>query len=171
MTRMLYSGLAVLAEPALNLLLARRRAAGREDPARLGERKGIASRPRPAGKLLWVHGASLGEARSILPLIARLRATRPDLHVLVTTGSRSSAEMLAGALDGTRTFHQYVPLDVPRWVRRFLVPFPFGRGAMIWEVVEPPTAKSELDAFTRHVETRLDAMCEQVDRMAGMVPP
>jgi len=54
---------------------------------------------------------------------------------------------------------------------RFLVPFPFGRGAMIWEVVEPPTAKSELDAFTRHVETRLDAMCEQVDRMAGMVPP
>jgi 3-deoxy-D-manno-octulosonic-acid transferase len=120
MTRTLYRGLAVLAEPALNLLLARRRAAGREDPVRLDERRGIAGRPRPAGKLLWVHGASLGEARSILPLIARLCASRPDLDVLVTTGSRSSAEMLAGALAGTRVFHQYVPLDVPRWVRRFL---------------------------------------------------
>jgi lysophospholipid acyltransferase (LPLAT)-like uncharacterized protein len=51
---------------------------------------------------------------------------------------------------------------------RFLVPFPFGRGAMIWEIVEPPAAKSELDAFARHIETRLDAMCEQADRLAGM---
>ena len=53
---------------------------------------------------------------------------------------------------------------------RFLVPFPFGRGTMIWEIVEPPTARSELDAFARHIETRLDAICEQADRMAGMAP-
>ncbi len=53
---------------------------------------------------------------------------------------------------------------------RFLVPYPFGRGAMIWEVVEPPSAKSELDAFARHIETRLDAICEQADRMAGISP-
>ncbi|MBI3506422.1 MAG: 3-deoxy-D-manno-octulosonic acid transferase [Proteobacteria bacterium] len=120
MTRTLYSALATLAEPALGLLLARRRASGKEDPARLGERKGIAGRPRPSGRLLWVHGASLGEARSILPVVARLRAGRPDLNVLVTTGSRSSADMLAAQLDGTYAFHQFVPLDVPRWIARFL---------------------------------------------------
>ncbi len=120
MTRAIYSAVASLAEPALDLLLARRRAAGKEDPRRLGERKGIAGRPRPAGKLLWIHGASLGEARSILPVIARLGAGRPDLSILVTTGSLTSAEMLAGQLDGVRAFHQFAPLDVPRWVRRFL---------------------------------------------------
>lgn len=120
MTRALYRGLAAVAEPAVNLLLARRRAAGKEDPDRIGERRGIAGRPRPAGKLVWVHGASLGEARSILPVIARLRAGRPDLSVLVTTGSTSSAQMLAGALDGKYCFHQFAPLDVPRWTRRFL---------------------------------------------------
>ncbi|MBI1246100.1 MAG: 3-deoxy-D-manno-octulosonic acid transferase [Alphaproteobacteria bacterium] len=120
MTRGLYSGLAALAEPALRALLARRVAAGKEDALRLPERRGVAGRPRPSGKLLWVHGASLGEARSVLPLVRRILAVRPGLRILVTTGSRTSAEMLARELDGKRAFHQFVPLDVPRWVERFL---------------------------------------------------
>ncbi|MEY4681011.1 MAG: hypothetical protein RLZZ276_2660, partial [Pseudomonadota bacterium] len=44
--------------PALRLWLARRARRGKEDPARLAERRGIASLPRPAGRLLWIHGAS-----------------------------------------------------------------------------------------------------------------
>lgn len=120
MTRGLYSGLAALAEPALRALLSRRVAAGKEDPRRLPERRGVAGRPRPSGRLLWVHGASMGEARSVLPLVRRLLARRPDLRILVTTGSRTSADMLARELDGRRAFHQFVPLDVPRWVHRFL---------------------------------------------------
>jgi 3-deoxy-D-manno-octulosonic-acid transferase len=118
--RALYRAFATAAVPALGLLLRRRVAAGKEDPARLDERRGIAGRPRPPGKLLWIHGASLGEARSVLPVVDRLAAARPALSILVTTGSRSSAEMLALRLDGTRCFHQYVPLDVPSWARRFL---------------------------------------------------
>jgi len=120
MMRTLYRGLAALSVPALELLLARRVARGKEDASRLGERKGRAGRPRPAGKLLWIHGASLGEARSVLPLLRRLLASRPALSILVTTGSLSSAQMLARELDGSRAFHQFVPLDVPRWVESFL---------------------------------------------------
>ncbi|MCA3262117.1 MAG: 3-deoxy-D-manno-octulosonic acid transferase [Telmatospirillum sp.] len=120
MMRALYRGLAAASVPALDLLLARRVARGKEDPARLGERKGRAGRPRPAGKLLWIHGASLGEARSVLPLLRRLLASRPALSILVTTGSLSSAQMLARELDGVRAFHQFVPLDVPRWAKAFL---------------------------------------------------
>lgn len=120
MMRALYRGLASMGAPALGFVLRGRIKRGKEDPLRLGERKGIAGRPRPAGKLLWIHGASLGEARSILPLLQRLLATRPALSVLVTTGTVASAEMLARQLDGMRAFHQYVPLDVPAWAQRFL---------------------------------------------------
>jgi len=120
MSRLLYRAFASAASPALELFLKRRLARGKEDPLRWRERKGYTDRPRPAGKVLWIHGASMGEARSALPLVAALRETRPDLSVLFTTGSRTSAEMLARELDGTGAFHQYVPLDVPAWVDRFL---------------------------------------------------
>ncbi len=51
---------------------------------------------------------------------------------------------------------------------RFLLPYPFGRGVMIWDVIPPPAAKEDLDGFTHLVETRLDAACAEADRLAGM---
>lgn len=107
------------AAPALRLLLAARLRRGKEDPARLPERQGIASRPRPLGPLIWVHGASVGEALSVLPLIDRLLGLRDDLSILVTTGTLTSAKLMAERLP-PRACHQFVPLDCPAWVERFL---------------------------------------------------
>ena len=115
----LYRGLTDLSAPALRLLLARRRAQGKEDPARLGERMGLAGLPRPDGALVWLHGASVGEAVSLLPVIERLRAERPALSVLCTTGTVTSATLLAERLPPEVT-HQFVPMDRLAWVRRFL---------------------------------------------------
>jgi 3-deoxy-D-manno-octulosonic-acid transferase len=115
----IYRTIARALGPPLRLWLRHRAGKGKEDPARLDERRGIAARPRPQGKLLWIHGASVGEARSILPLLARILALHPDAHALVTTGTLTSAAMLREALPA-RAFHQFVPLDVPRWVERFL---------------------------------------------------
>lgn len=99
--------------------LADRLAAGKEDADRLDERRGIASVARPDGPLLWFHAASVGESLSLLELIRRLGEERPELNFLVTTGTVTSAQVMAARLP-VGAFHQFVPLDVLPWVRRFL---------------------------------------------------
>lgn len=106
-----------LAGPLLPRWLAHRAARGKEEPSRLAERYGVASQARPAGPLVWFHAASVGEALSILPLIAAAQDT--GCKVLVTTGTVTSARLLAGRLPAG-AIHQYVPLDRRAWVRRFL---------------------------------------------------
>lgn len=99
--------------------LSRRLEEGKEDPDRIAERRGEPSLPRPEGPLIWLHAASVGEALSIQELVRRLGQSRPDLNFLLTTGTRTSANVLTSRLP-ERTFHQYVPLDALPYVRRFL---------------------------------------------------
>jgi 3-deoxy-D-manno-octulosonic-acid transferase len=108
--------------PALPWHLRRRAAAGKEVPERLPERFGLAA-ARPPGRLFWLHAASVGETISLLPLIEALAARDPALHLLVTTGTVTSAEVLARRLPlslAARVTHRFLPLDVPAWVARFL---------------------------------------------------
>ena len=114
-----YSGLTKLIGPTLPLWLKRRALKGKEDPARQNERFGKASRPRPAGQLFWMHGASVGEVTMLFPVIEKVLESYPSAHILVTSGTRTSAELLAKRLPD-RAFHQYVPLDTPKAVNAFL---------------------------------------------------
>ena len=100
-------------------VLRRRAAAGKEDANRIAERRGIAGMPRPEGPLVWFHAASVGESLALLELTRRLGEDEPDLHILVTTGTVSSAEIMASRLPD-HAMHQYVPLDAQLWVARFL---------------------------------------------------
>lgn len=119
LTPSLYRGLTAAATPAILIALHLRRRRGKEDPARAGERRGIAGRDRPPGALVWMHAASVGEATSALALIERLRADRPHVWILITTGTTTSAELMARRLPAG-AFHQYVPVDRGAWVDRFL---------------------------------------------------
>ena len=110
------------AAPLLPAYLRRRVARGKEVPDRLTERFGEGA-ARPAGPLLWLHAASVGETLSILPLIEALGRAAPSLRFLVTTGTVTSATLLGQRLPAAlapRVAHRFVPLDVPRWVARFL---------------------------------------------------
>ncbi len=98
-------------------LLGRRLARGKEDPDRIAERCGEPSVPRPPGPLVWVHGASVGEFNAVLPLVEHIRARR--FRVLVTTGTVTSAALAQKRLP-PGAFHQFVPLDMPSFVTRFL---------------------------------------------------
>ena len=119
MSLRLYRAATALAEPLAPWLLHRRAVRGKEDPGRLRERLGRPSAPRPEGPLIWIHAVSVGESLSHLPLVERLRRDRPDLHLLVTSGTRTSAGLLVRRLP-EGTIHQYAPVDAPGAVRRFL---------------------------------------------------
>lgn len=115
----IYAALTHVAGPAIRVWLHNRLLRGKEDPERLPERIGLPGAARPDGPLLWLHAASVGESQSALVLLDRLLRERPALSVLVTTGTVSSARLLATRLP-PRCVHQFAPADCPRWVRRFL---------------------------------------------------
>jgi 3-deoxy-D-manno-octulosonic-acid transferase len=109
--------LGIAVTPFAPLLLRERAARGKEDRARMGERLGVPSVPRPDGRLVWIHGASVGESLAALPLIEKLLAE--SIAVLVTSGTVTSAVMMQARLP-KGAIHQYVPLDTPRAANRFL---------------------------------------------------
>lgn len=105
-----------MASPFALLLLRRRATRDKEDWTRLNERLGVAGLARPEGRLVWIHGASVGESLSALPLVAKLQEHGT---VLVTSGTVTSAAMMGQRLP-KGALHQFVPLDVPGAVNRFL---------------------------------------------------
>lgn len=113
----LYRRVTDLGGPLISLYLDGRRARGKEDPARFGERLGQPGKPRPPGPLVWIHAASVGESLSVLPLVERMR--RRGLGVLLTTGTVTSARMVADRLPNG-AIHQYLPVDRTAYVESFL---------------------------------------------------
>lgn len=111
-----YRGFSRVAAPAVGAFLRHRLARGKEDAARIGERIGHASLPRPNGPLVWLHAASVGETMSMLPLVTRLTT---KTRVMLTTGTLTSAQLAADRLP-ENAFHQFIPVDTQAAVARFL---------------------------------------------------
>lgn len=109
----------VLFYPIILLLLLYRLLKGKEDFKRINERLGFPKKERPQGKLVWLHGASVGECLSMLPLVKKLLQEDSSLHVMVTSGTVTSAKLMEQRLP-ERAFHQFIPVDTPLAARRFV---------------------------------------------------
>src|SRR6201747_1342318 len=117
MTLRVYRKLSSALVPLSPALINRRLKLGKEDPARVGERRGVSRDVRPQGPLVWIHGASVGEVLAAAALIEKLRAL--NLRILLTSGTVTSAAIVAKRFPPD-IIHQYVPYDSPRYVARFL---------------------------------------------------
>src|SRR5271167_3217002 len=117
MTLRVYQRLSAAAAPLAPALIKQRLKQGKEDPARVGERRGMSRDVRPRGPLVWIHGASVGEVLAAAALIERLRAL--NIRILLTSGTVTSAAIVAKRFPAD-IIHQYVPYDSPRYVGRFL---------------------------------------------------
>ncbi|WP_232796478.1 3-deoxy-D-manno-octulosonic acid transferase [Roseovarius salinarum] len=95
-----------------------RLAAHGTEPARIRERLGHATAPRPDGPLVWFHAASVGESLSVLRLIEHMGRDCPELSFLMTSGTATSAQVIAKRLP-PRCSHQFAPLDSRAALRRF----------------------------------------------------
>jgi 3-deoxy-D-manno-octulosonic-acid transferase len=118
-TLWLYRAVTRLVAPLAPLILGWRERRGKEDKDRRPERYGEANVPRPPGFLAWFHAASVGEANAVLPVIAALAEARPQIGLLLTTGTVTSAKIAGDRLPPS-AIHQYVPMDSPAYVERFL---------------------------------------------------
>jgi 3-deoxy-D-manno-octulosonic-acid transferase len=117
MTLRFYRRLSVAMVPLAPALIKQRLKQGKEDPARIGERRGMSRDVRPHGPLVWIHGASVGEVLAAAGLIEKLRAL--NIRILLTSGTVTSAAIVAKRFPAD-IIHQYVPYDSPRYVARFL---------------------------------------------------
>jgi len=115
----LYAILSYLLVPLLKAYLRVRLKKGKEVQDRIQERFGISTYPRKKGKLIWLHGVSVGESLSLLSFIHYLARLYPDLNILLTTGTTTAAKLVESKLP-SNAIHQFFPLDVPLYWKRFL---------------------------------------------------
>lgn len=131
--------------PVMRPYLAIRAAKGKEERGRRRERFGHASVERPAGPLVWVHAASVGETNAVSPLIREVR--RRGINVVLTTGTVTSARVARERL-GDSVIHQYVPLDLKPVVSRFLDHWRPDLAIMVESEIWPMTI---LELGARHI--------------------
>jgi len=117
-----YKLLTYLFYPFSNIFLLLRRHKKKEHTIRYKEKLSIIGKERGEGFLIWFHVASVGEGLSILPLIIELEKMEKIKKILITSITLSSSEVLQNKLSqNKKVVHQFLPLDIPQFVHKFLV--------------------------------------------------
>ena len=91
----------------------------KEDFKRFKEKFCFFSEKRKSGKLIWFHGASVGEVKSIVPLIEKLEKEKKINQILITSSTLSSSKIFK-KFKFKKTVHQFFPIDSFANSKKFL---------------------------------------------------
>ncbi len=91
----------------------------KEDKKRFKEKFCFPSKKRVRGNLIWLHGSSVGELLSILPLVKELEKNKSINQILITTSTLSSAQIFK-KFKFKKTIHQFFPIDSVFFSYKFL---------------------------------------------------
>lgn len=154
----LYKGLTSALSPFIPLLYHHRLSKGKERRGSVHQRLAKNLPARPAGTLVWMHGASIGESKLLLGLAQALAAERPDLHFLFTSQTLSSARIVEQSLP-QNAIQQMAPIDTAPATKRFIEHWTpdlciFAEGE-VWPNLLEACAKSQ--AKTALVNARMTA--------------
>ena len=112
-----YNLIFLILHPFLNIFLKIRVVKNKEDKNRYLEKLSyLKTTPKPG--VIWFHVASLGEIKSIHPIISYFQ--RKKINLLITSVTVSSYEYFKNNLENDNTFHQYAPIDSPIIISKFL---------------------------------------------------
>ena len=91
----------------------------KEHPKRFKEKFCFFSNVRKKGKLIWFHGASVGELQSIIPIIEKLDKNKKISQILITSNTLSSSKIIS-TYKFKKVIHQFFPLDINFFSKIFL---------------------------------------------------
>jgi len=91
----------------------------KEDKFRFIEKFSFISKKKKGGKLIWFHGASVGELMSVIPLIKYYEKQKSISQILVTTSTLSSSKLIK-KFNFKKTFHQFYPIDHFFFTNKFI---------------------------------------------------
>jgi 3-deoxy-D-manno-octulosonic-acid transferase len=91
----------------------------KEHPTRFREKIGFFSKIKNNGKLLWFHGASVGELQSVIPLLEKYNKDKNVKQILITSNTLSSSKVIK-KLKLKKTIHQFFPIDTNFVSKRFI---------------------------------------------------
>ena len=110
--------------PFFILIIYLRKIIGKEDPLRFKEKFNLDYLDKIdqyKKKIIWFHAASIGEVLSIFPILTKLNSEREDLQFLITTVTKSSADLIERKKSNFKNItHKYFPIDKKNIVKKFL---------------------------------------------------
>ena len=91
----------------------------KEHLTRFREKIGFFPKKKNNGKLIWFHGASVGEIQSVVPLIEKFEKNKNIKQVLITSNTLSSSKIIKD-LKLKKTIHQFFPIDTNYISQKFI---------------------------------------------------